>query len=199
MTVRDAVSGDLGESRTTGPAIFVTVGTDHHPFDRVVRWADAYAAANSEARVVVQYGSATPPVVAVGHESLPYVEMRRQMAAADVVVTQGGPGGIMDSRAVGRLPIVIPRTAALGEHVDDHQVAFAEHMHAHGRIALATDETTFVALIAEAVENPERFAVRDEQSPTATTVVTIEKELGELLGRPPRSFRLRLPRPSRKR
>ena len=39
------------------PLILVLVGTDHHPFDRLVRWADRWAGAH-EARVVIQHGTA---------------------------------------------------------------------------------------------------------------------------------------------
>jgi UDP-N-acetylglucosamine transferase subunit ALG13 len=187
MTVRDDLSAVGAQRRPLGePVVFVSVGTDHHPFDRVVRWADAWAAAHPEAHVVVQYGLAAAPVTATGHLTLPYAEMQRQMRLADVVVTQGGPAGIMNSRAIGRLPIVVPRTASLGEHVDDHQIAFAWHMHAQGRIALATDEATFAALVSRAIAQPADFIIGTEETPTAKTVAVIDAAIGRLVADGPR-------------
>ena len=45
---------------------------------------------------------------------------------ADAVVLQGGAGGVMDMRAIGRVPIVVPRVPVDDEVVDDHQLIFTE-------------------------------------------------------------------------
>ena len=37
--------------------VLALVGTDHHPFDRLVRWMDAAASFHPEARFVVQHGA----------------------------------------------------------------------------------------------------------------------------------------------
>jgi UDP-N-acetylglucosamine transferase subunit ALG13 len=166
-----------------GADVFVTVGTDHHPFDRLVAWADAWARDHPQARVTVQYGHGTAPDTAQGMVSLPAAGIRARMAAADVVITQGGPGGIIDCRAAGRLPIVVPRRHDLGEHVDDHQVAFATHMAEVGRIALATDEATFRQLMTRALTDPDAFRVEPESSPTASTVAAIDAEINRIARR----------------
>jgi UDP-N-acetylglucosamine transferase subunit ALG13 len=167
-------------SRT--PSLFVTVGTDHHPFDRLVTWADNWARGHPEAGVTVQFGYGTAPAIAQGLASLPSAAVRPWMAAADVVITQGGPGGIIDARAVGRLPIVVPRRHDLGEHVDNHQVAFATHLAETGRIALAGDEETFRLLIAIAIADPAAFRVEPEDSPTADTVAAIDAQIARITG-----------------
>ncbi len=41
----------------TEPRVLVTVGTDHHRFDRLIGWVDRWAAAHPEARVLVQHGT----------------------------------------------------------------------------------------------------------------------------------------------
>ena len=46
--------------------VLVTVGTDFHAFDRLIRWADRWSEANPAARVVVQHGASRPPHVAIG-------------------------------------------------------------------------------------------------------------------------------------
>lgn len=129
------------------PVVFVTVGTDHHPFDRVVGWADDWSAAHPEAEVVVQYGTSRPPSHATGHQLLSSAEFAAMLARADAVVCAGGPGGIMESRGAGVRPIVVARRSDLGEHVDDHQRAFAAFMAARDAVLLADDESTVVAAL----------------------------------------------------
>ncbi|HEY9556672.1 MAG TPA: glycosyltransferase, partial [Acidimicrobiales bacterium] len=115
--------------------VVVTVGSDHHPFDRLVRWVDQWAARNPEASVWVQHGRSQAPEVAQGIDFSPHDEVLERMARADAVVTAGGPGTLMEIRAAGLRPIVVPRRGSLEEHVDGHQRAFARRV---GEQGLAT-------------------------------------------------------------
>jgi len=170
--------------------VFMTVGTDHHPFQRLVDWADRLAA-EPGLTVIVQHGSATAPSQATGHVALSHEEVLRLMRAADVVVAQGGPGGIMDARACGRLPIVVPRDPARGEHVDDHQQRFAAHLEARGRIVVATDESDLHLLVRRALAEPARFTAEPQESPTVATGRAIEASLEAVLHRAARRSRRR--------
>ncbi|MGH2812196.1 MAG: glycosyltransferase [Actinomycetota bacterium] len=124
------------------PAIFVTVGTDHHPFARLIEWVDTWleAGGGERARCFVQSGTSPRPRHAEAADYLAYEEMERLMSGATVIVSHGGPGSIMQAAALGKRPIVIPRRHRLGEHVDDHQVAFARRLAAEGTIELAESE-----------------------------------------------------------
>ena len=53
----------------------------------------------------------------------------------------------MEARAAGLRPIVVPRRSSLGEHVDDHQRAFADFMAGRDLVTLADDEPTLVAAL----------------------------------------------------
>jgi UDP-N-acetylglucosamine transferase subunit ALG13 len=125
--------------RPTTPLVLVTVGTDHHPFDRLIGWIDRWHPP-ARVRVVVQYGTAVPPRDADGRAFLTPDDFAALVVAADAVVCSGGPGAIMEARAAGLRPIVVPRRSSLGEHVDDHQRAFADFMAARDLITLADDE-----------------------------------------------------------
>jgi hypothetical protein len=48
------------------PLVLISVGTDHHPFDRLVTWADGWLATRPEGsvRCVVQSGTSRAPLVA---------------------------------------------------------------------------------------------------------------------------------------
>lgn len=119
--------------------IVVVVGTDHHPFDRAVAWADDWQRRHSADDVVIQFGRSRPPELATGHGFLAPDEVRAGMAAADVVITHGGPGTISDAQRSGHRPIVFPRDPARGEHVDDHQQRFAAWCAERGLVALARE------------------------------------------------------------
>lgn len=127
------------------PRIFVTVGTDHHPFERLVDWIDEWPA-RSMADVVVQHGTARPIASVECHALVDSARMAELLESADVVVSAGGPGTVMSARRAGIRPIVVPRSAALGEHVDDHQHAFAQHL---AREGLATVVEQATALYTE--------------------------------------------------
>jgi UDP-N-acetylglucosamine transferase subunit ALG13 len=138
------------------PLVFATVGTDHHRFDRLVHWLDRWqeAGGDGRVRVVVQVGTSARPEHGEATDYLEYEAMKRAMRDAALVVCHGGPGTMMIAAAAGHRPIVVPRVSALGEHVDDHQVAFARRMAHEGVIALAETEEQFRALLEEALRNP---------------------------------------------
>ncbi|MGH8974585.1 MAG: glycosyltransferase, partial [Acidimicrobiia bacterium] len=61
--------------------VFVTVGTDHHPFDRLVAWADAWMAVgrNEGAPCLIQSGTSAPPVHMEWRDYVRYDEMVEAM------------------------------------------------------------------------------------------------------------------------
>lgn len=150
--------------------VLVTVGTDHHRFDRLIGWVDRWAAEHPDADVLVQHGSADPPANGTAVVMLGYEELVAEMAAADVVIAQGGPATIMDARSVGQRPIVIPRLARFQEVVDDHQVAFTDWMAAKDLVWLAGDEAELHTLIDAAIADPTRVRIPPERGASAATI-----------------------------
>ena len=142
------------------PLILVTVGTDHHPFDRLIRWVDAWFARGGarRARMMIQTGPAAPPATAQWRPHLGTRELSDLIEEASIVVGHAGPGTVMDARRRGLVPIVVPRRRALGEVVDDHQVAFAERMRREGEVEMATDEETLHRLLDRGIEQPSTLA-----------------------------------------
>ncbi len=136
----------------------VSVGTDHHPFERLLAWVEAAAARHPEAAFTVQSG-ATP--ARPGLPSQPFMAreaMDAAFAEADVVVCHGGPATISEARRHGCAPLVVPRDPALGEHIDDHQQRYAAALAHGGLVHLAPDEATFARLLGEALADPSAFA-----------------------------------------
>ena len=112
--------------------ITVLVGTDHHDFSRVVRWADVWQHDHPGDDVLVQHGFSPAPCQARGVELVPPTQLVDLVAGADVVVTHGGPGTIMSARHAGHRPLAVPRDPSLGEHVDEHQMRFVTWAAAKG-------------------------------------------------------------------
>lgn len=123
------------------PLVAVLLGTDHHPFDRLVRWSSELASVGTR-RFFVQHGSTSlPGLLPSGVEGSPMLgtdELASLLSRADAVVTHGGPGLVMEARQAGLHPIVVPRDPALGEHVDGHQLRFARVL-ARSGLAEVTD------------------------------------------------------------
>jgi UDP-N-acetylglucosamine transferase subunit ALG13 len=176
----DFSEGALGSEAT--PLVFVTVGTDHHPFDRLIQWVDAWLelGGGRRARVFVQRGTSVVPSHAESRDFLGYEAMRTAIEDAAVVVCHGGPGTIMLAAYTGKVPIVVPRIRGLSEHVDDHQVVFTRRIATEGTIALAEDEGRFRVLLDRALAAP-RVRRRAVGLSTAGAVRRFEEIVDELL------------------
>ena len=108
-------------SRST---VLALVGTDHHPFERLITWLEEWAEQRDDVDLVVQHGRTRAPRVGTGHAFLDHASMRELVEQADVVVCHGGPATISELRSAGHVPVVVPRDPSAGEHVDDHQMRF---------------------------------------------------------------------------
>jgi UDP-N-acetylglucosamine transferase subunit ALG13 len=60
--------------------------------------------------------------------SLPAARLREEIAAADLVISHAGTGSILTALSLGKRPVVVPRRAAHGEHVDSHQDDLARYV-----------------------------------------------------------------------
>jgi UDP-N-acetylglucosamine transferase subunit ALG13 len=146
-----------------------TVGTDVHPFDRLVGWLDSWAKAHPDFEVVIQYGSSSPPTVANGIHFLTHDALLEWMARASVVVTHGGPATIMEVRARHGTPIVIPRNPAFGEHVDRHQLDFCGAMARRDLVQLAQSSEHLEGLINGQLASPPQPASNSHTVPEGVT------------------------------
>jgi UDP-N-acetylglucosamine transferase subunit ALG13 len=145
--------------RPDSPFVFVTVGTDHHPFDRLVGWVEMWASSEGArgVRCLVQSGTSRPPRNLEWAHFLTQEETMAALQAATVVVSHAGPGTVMSCRSLGLVPIVVPRTVALREHVDNHQVSFARRMADRAQMRVAESYTDLAMWLNHAVTEPSAF------------------------------------------
>ncbi|MEM6929930.1 MAG: glycosyltransferase [Myxococcota bacterium] len=112
--------------------ILVACGTHHQPFDRLVLAARQLARHH---RVVLQRGASR--LAAPGcevHDEVPPQRFATWLREARIVVLHAGSSSFLEARAFGRTPILVPRRPELGEHVDDHQIRFAESVATQARV-----------------------------------------------------------------
>lgn len=110
--------------------IFVTVGTHEQPFNRLIKEVDRLKKEGIITdEVFIQTGFSTyEPQYCDWKNIISYPEMEDYMNRADIIITHGGPATFMGAIAKGKKPIVVPRQEKFGEHVNDHQVEFAEQV-----------------------------------------------------------------------
>jgi UDP-N-acetylglucosamine--N-acetylmuramyl-(pentapeptide) pyrophosphoryl-undecaprenol N-acetylglucosamine transferase len=65
-------------------------------------------------------------------ESVPSEELAAAMAEADLVIAHAGTGTALTAFELGRCPVLVPRRAAAGEHIDDHQLDTARTLASRG-------------------------------------------------------------------
>jgi UDP-N-acetylglucosamine transferase subunit ALG13 len=172
-----------GES--TGSRVVVIVGTDHHPFNRLIGWTNEWLCGHGDMsdRCFVQYGTASVRPTCSGSQFLEVSPLSALLDTAEVIVCHGGPGSISEAWVRGRRPIVVPRLARLGEHVDDHQTEFCQQVAELGKIALAQTLPEFTALLDEAVTDPSRLRADSPGSDSPEAVARVGKLVEELVSR----------------
>ena len=178
-------SSDVGGG-DHGYLVLGTVGTDHHPFDRLVRWIDAWAlAAAPKVDCFVQTGPARAPENAAWARSLPHDRLQELMSRAVAVVCHAGPGTIMDCRRAGLKPIVVPRRRSLHEVVDDHQLLFARRLAGFGHLELVQTEDELTVALDAVLDNPQTYQIDpNRDADLGATIRRFEALAAPLLGYP---------------
>ncbi len=122
--------------------IFVTVGTEKFPFDRLVRCVDlAVGEGKIMEEVFIQKGhSSYVPQYAKYTEFLGFPRMMDMLQRSRVVVSHAGVGSFLLCIQLGKVPILVPRRATLGEHLDDHQLEFAKVIELLNKAIVTYDE-----------------------------------------------------------
>jgi UDP-N-acetylglucosamine transferase subunit ALG13 len=168
--------------------VVVTVGTDHHPFDRLIGWINDCLARHPERRAefFVQSGTASVTAACPWSRFLGTDQLGTLLDGADVIVCHGGPASIASAWARGQVPIVVPRLRRLGEHVDDHQLDFCVQVAEVGRIRLAQTSAALAEYLDEAANDSRRFRASGLQADVDVAVARFGALVDELVGRPAR-------------
>ena len=164
--------------------ILVSVGTDHHPFDRLIGWVDEWWEDHGDngVELLVQHGATPPPRLAPSTPFLERDHLEDMLGRSRAVVCHGGPATIMEARAAGIQPIVVPRDPRWGEHVDDHQLRFTGQLAADGLITPAHISTDLFAALDRAVTDPTSYRLAESGNDVSETVERFGQLVDGLLG-----------------
>jgi UDP-N-acetylglucosamine--N-acetylmuramyl-(pentapeptide) pyrophosphoryl-undecaprenol N-acetylglucosamine transferase len=128
--------------------VVVTLGTMRtYAFGRAVRRLAAVLPTVVEPGATILWQVGATPVDGLGleaHVSVPAADLRAAVESADLVVAHAGIGSALDALDAGICPVLLPRRAGRGEHIDDHQVGIAAHLSQRG-LAVATDPDLLTA------------------------------------------------------
>ncbi|QAY69503.1 glycosyltransferase [Xylanimonas protaetiae] len=92
---------------------------------------------------------------------VPHNELSAAIAEADVVVAHAGTGSALTAFEQGRCPVLVPRLAQHGEHVDDHQLQIARELERRGLAVTRSPEDLTLDVLEEAAAR----AVRRVEAP----------------------------------
>jgi len=120
--------------------IFVTVG-GQVPFDRLIRAIDAWGAEQKGVHIFAQIGDSAYVPQHIDHcRLMSPEEFQDRVRNASLVVAHAGMGTILTSLQLGVPILVMPRTASLGEHRNDHQLATAKILEQSGFLSTVMNE-----------------------------------------------------------
>lgn len=109
--------------------ILVTCGTQQQQFIRMFEYVEQLEL-NDE--VIMQLGHTK---FATKHQSYDFSpSFEQDLLRADLIITHGGVGTIMQALLNNKRVIVVPRLKANGEHVDDHQLEITNKLTTQGYI-----------------------------------------------------------------
>ena len=84
---------------------------------------------------------------------IPVKEFNSLIEKADLIITHGGVGSIINSIKAGKKIIAVPRLSKFNEHVNDHQIQIIQNLDKQGCIKGVLD----VSLLPDAIKNIDEF------------------------------------------
>ena len=132
--------------------IFVSVGTQKFPFNRLLEKLDDLVRDGCiEDKIFAQIGlSDYKPQ---HYEYVDYLgkdDFDENLRQCDLVITHSGVATIVAALKRGKPVLVVPRLARYGEHVDDHQVEIADTFSEQNYVLKYQDGDDFCEMIEQA-------------------------------------------------
>lgn len=116
---------------------FVSVGNATHSFDRLLD-AVAALAHTLPQPVVVQHGATRfDSACCIAHDFVDMPTFEKLASEAELLILHAGAGSVIHAIKAGKVPVVMPRLAAFNEHVNDHQLEFAQELERLGKVVMA--------------------------------------------------------------
>lgn len=122
-------------ARVATPTVFVTVGTHEQGFDRLINAVIDLAKRHPNLNIRMQYGYTDVDLTALetvdnlsAQQFIPADEMATLLTTSDILISHGGPATYMPAVSANKQVIVVPRLSEFNEHVNNHQISFANQI-----------------------------------------------------------------------
>ncbi|ADQ05485.1 Glycosyltransferase 28 domain protein [Caldicellulosiruptor owensensis OL] len=154
--------------------IFVTVGTHEQQFNRLLEIIDLFISNGTiHEEVIAQTGYSTyEPQYYKCSRFFSYNDMLDLIKKARIVITHGGPATLFQCWINSKIPIVFPRDPKYKEHVDKHQLFFAERL-----------KKSNLALVAFNEEDLEYNIKNYEEICNSHKILTINSNIAQVVGK----------------
>lgn len=161
--------------------IFVTVGTQDKSFERLIKGIEqAVIEKKITDKVIVQAGNTKyeSDVIEVLNY-IPFEKFTDFMNKADIIITHGGVGSILNAIKLGKKVIAVPRLKEYNEHINDHQLQVIKKMTEQGYIL----STQNVEEIPNKIKEIQNFKTKEYTSNTENFIKSFKKILDETINK----------------
>lgn len=139
--------------------IFVTLGTSDYPFTRLLKQIDDLIENNIIKNITVQCGNEDyHPKNFTIIKNLDKKEFNEYLKKAEVVITHGGVGTIIDCIKMGKKVIAFPRNTEYGEAKNNHQEQIINNLKNTGSIL--TGEINDLAKLLEKIKTLKKIKLK---------------------------------------
>jgi len=158
--------------------VFVILGTQDKEFPRLLKAVDReIEKGNIKEKVIVQAGCTKYESKNMEiFDLLPLPEFEKTMDKADLIITHGGAGSILDAIKRGKKIIAAPRLAKYKEHHNDHQKQIISEFAKQGYILELKDFNKLDKLI----EKSKKFKPKKFESNTNNMIKLIEEYIEDM-------------------
>lgn len=149
--------------------ILVTLGTQKQQFTRLLDYIEK---SNIKDKIIVQagytsYNSKKMEIL----DFIDFEKMDKLIDEADLVITHGGTGSILNALKKQKKVIACPRLSKYGEHVDNHQEEIV-YIFSDEKYILKLDENTDISKL---IDESKEFKPRKYKSNTKKFIKNLEK------------------------
>lgn len=151
--------------------ILVTLGTQKQPFTRLLDYIER---AKIKDEIIVQAGYTKYESKKMKiFDFISYDEMNKLINEADLIITHGGTGSIVEPLKKAKKIIACPRLKKYGEHVDNHQQELIGVFGEEGYILTLKENDDLNYKIKES----KNFIVKKYKSNTANFIKKLEEAI----------------------
>lgn len=159
---------------------FVSVGNANQPFNRLLEAVVILAEQGGlPLPVIVQHGHT--PFVSTSCRAIDFMAMddfSEYVQSSELLILHAGAGSMIHACQAGKVPVVMPRRACFGEHIDDHQVELVEAFERSGLVVKVDEEENLSDAARRALKMQSEQELSKHEEPMMIDM--IRKKLAEI-------------------